>query len=190
MTETAEAPLLTRLAAAGAGFRLAPPPGSLAALVGQAEPLAGWSSVRGYAELPGVLSCEVHLPSLDGDFAANSVQTAFVFDYLTDTEDILNTAADLANLGSADVAHEPLARISDRVRRTTYFGTYPHDYHQLCCWIDYYLIDSGTESGGYLLQHAKTATETQWPTVEADFSRGTARVETFIETAVSRDRSR
>ncbi|MFI6169862.1 hypothetical protein ACIBCN_23990 [Nocardia sp. NPDC051052] len=189
MTDTAEAPLLTRLAAAGAGFRLAPPPGRLAALVGQAEPLAGWSTVSAYAEAPGVLSCEVHLPSLDDDFAANSVQTAFVFDYLTGTEEILNTAADLANLGSIDVAHEPLAPISDQVRRTTYFGTYPHEHHQLCCWIDYYLIDPGTDSGGYLLQHAKTATETQWPTVKADFTRSTARFETFIDMAVSQDRS-
>ncbi|MFD6161302.1 hypothetical protein ACFWF7_22350 [Nocardia sp. NPDC060256] len=187
MTEIADAPLLTRLAAAGTGFRLAPPPGSLATIIGHAEPMAGWSTANEYAEFPGVLNCEVHLPSLDDDFAANSIQTSFVFDYLTDTEDILNTAADFANLGSIDVAHEPLARISDRVRRTTYFGTYPHEHRKLCCWIDYYLV--GTGSGGYLLQHAKTSTETQWPIVEADFTRSTARFEAFVEVAVSQDGS-
>ncbi|MFI7002488.1 hypothetical protein [Nocardia sp. NPDC050175] len=151
--------------------------------------MAGWSTASEYAEFPGVLNCEVHLPSLDDDFAANSVQTSFVFDYLTEAEGILNTAADFANLGSTDVRHEPLARISDQVQRTTYFGTYPHEHRKLRCWIDYYLIGAGTDSGGYLLQHAKTSTETQWSTVEADFTRSTARFETFVEMAVSHDGS-
>ncbi|QIS19546.1 hypothetical protein [Nocardia terpenica] len=185
MTATTDLPLLTRLAAAGRGFRLAPPPGSLTTLIPHGECSDGWTLTDSYAQFPGVLECEVHPPTLDNGFVANAIRTSFVFDELDGAEEILDTATDLEDLGSTDVVHQPITRLVDNVLKTSYFGTYPHGGRTLYCWTDYYLVATGT--GGHLLQHTKTATETQWPTVESDFTQMTARFERIIAEAVSRD---